>query len=76
MTKGECFKQKYPDFKGEVDFALPQNWIDNVVKVSGLSYDRILGQFVWIYDTKNIFGSACPLTDDAEEIRRKWYMLF
>jgi hypothetical protein len=76
MTKGEAFESRYPNYEGEVDFALPQQWVDKVVKVSGVSYDRIVSQFAWRYDPGDMFGKPTPLTEDAEEIRRKWHMLF
>lgn len=44
------------------DTALPQQWLDKVVKESGVSYDDILSNIVWSYDDAHIFGSPCPLT--------------
>jgi hypothetical protein len=76
MTKGEAFESRFPNYEGEVDFALPQEWVDKVVAISKIDYNRIVSQFCWRYDEGDIFGKPTPLTEDADEIKRKWYFLF
>ncbi len=76
MTKGEAFASRYPNYEGEVDFALPQQWVDKVVAISKLPYDSITCQFAWRYDKGDIFGKPTALTEDADEIKRKWHFLF
>ena len=63
-----------------VDFALPQQWVDEMVvrmknNRGGFedTHSRICAQFVWLYDKKApIFGRPFPLTDDAEGILDKF----
>ncbi len=76
MTKSEAFALRKPNFNGEVDFALPQNWVDNLVKFSKIEYDRIVSQFCWIYEDNDIFGKAFALTEDADWIRIKHHQFF
>lgn len=68
MTKGEAFQQRYPNFEGEIDFALPQNWVNGVVAITGIPYGAIIGNFVWAYTDCSVFGSPLSLTHEGDII--------
>lgn len=38
------------------DYALPQCWIDNIVKETILQYDVVLPTTFWVYEEGSIFG--------------------
>jgi len=44
------------------DTALPQNWVDDFFKETGL---YPVGNFVWSYDVYGTFGNAVPLNETA-----------
>jgi hypothetical protein len=67
-TKGELVKRRGIE-DSSFDFALPQDWLDEVVQwcrfngYRGYSYRDILYGFVWMYDEKaKVFGRPYPLT--------------
>jgi hypothetical protein len=47
------------------DVALPQGWLDEFVKKTGMDYHKALRSFVWSYDVCTSFGCPRPLTLDA-----------
>jgi hypothetical protein len=51
------------------DTALPQDWVDEVVRRTG--FDPF-GHFVWSYDAPRTFGMAMPVTDVGVVILA-WY---
>ena len=46
------------------DCALPQTWLDEFVKKTGMDYHTALSSFVWSYDV-GLLGLPRPLTDEA-----------
>ena len=44
------------------DMALPQQWLDAVVKEHHLEYNQVLSNIVWCYDGNSLLGYPCPLT--------------
>src|SRR5581483_1099697 len=51
------------------DYALPQPWVDEVVKVTGHPYPAIIGQLVWLYDAAYRYGGRpCALTLEANKL--------
>lgn len=52
------------------DTALPQDWIDDVVRVTGRTMlDIVVAGYVWCYDKPyTTWGRAVPLTDAAKAI--------
>lgn len=70
MTKGEAVKALNLENKGEVDYALPQEWLDHVVKVTGIYAAHC---FVWLYDEQaKIFGRPYPLTVEGINLLKKY----
>lgn len=40
----------------EYDTALPQDWLDDFVRTTGLPYNLVLSTTVWVYIPKHAFG--------------------
>lgn len=76
MTKEEAFKNRYKDFNGDIDYALPQKWVDQVIEYFGCCYARITGQFVWVYSEQYLFGKPLPITEDADALIKRAPHLF
>lgn len=49
----------------DYDTALPQEWVDNFYRVTGI---YPVGMFVWSYKNASIFGEPYPLTDEAKNL--------
>jgi hypothetical protein len=54
------------------DTALPQDWVDDVVRVTGI-YPTAPHAFVWCYDAAKSFGSPFPLTPEAALLLIRYY---
>ena len=67
MTRQLKAKKIYKDAGVEFDWALPQNWLDEVSEFNpDWPYERIMNQFVWQYPVGSSFGKPGPLTEEAE----------
>lgn len=66
MTKEELVKQHGIENES-FDYALPQQWVDEVKQLTGFDYDSITYGFVWHYGGL-LFGRPYPLTPTAREI--------
>lgn len=77
MTKGEAVKERYSNFNGEIDYALPQKWVEFVVNALHCEYWEIVSQFVWGYENGSpSFGKPMPLTEQADDLIRRAPFLF
>jgi hypothetical protein len=52
------------------DTALPQQWLDVVVKEHNLNYNLVLSNIVWCYDG-SLMGFPCPLTVEGCAVLQK-----
>ena len=69
MTKGELIKRM--NIKN-YDTALPQKWLDNFVKFSGLDYHLVLSTTIWSYDNDNTFGKPISGCIEVQDKIDKW----
>ncbi len=70
MTKEKLVKKLGIQDK-TFDYALPQNWVDDVVAVTKCSNAEAC-MFVWLYDERaGAYGRPFPLTSDADELLEK-----
>ena len=71
MTKEKLVKKLGIQDK-TFDYALPQNWVDDVVGVTKCSNAEAC-MFVWLYDERaGAYGRPFPLTSDADELLEKY----
>ena len=75
ITKKEVVEMLGLESKGSVDYALPQNWVDDFVKLTGKSP---ISCFVWFYSNENpggFSGYPHPLTVEAKELLARYNLL-
>ncbi len=64
MTKQDAVKALGLEERGEVDYALPQPWVDEVTRMTG--YTQIAAHFVYFYPkTAPGMGYPYPITDQG-----------
>ena len=72
MTKEQLVKKLGLQEK-TFDYALPQDWVDDVIHVTKCLYNEAC-MFVWLYDERgDSYGRPFPLTDEADELCEKYY---
>lgn len=54
------------------DTALPQQWLNNFVKETGLDYHHVLCTTVWMYEDSSSYPVSC-CTEIQEKINRIYY---
>ena len=76
MTNEQAFKERVERDRitGKEDYTLPQPWLDAQVKLLKDipdAYQRILGNFVWLYDSVSGFsGRPYPITRMGDYLHR------
>ena len=67
MTKEDIVKKLRLEDKGEVDYALPQQWLNDIVAMFGFDYGVVRSSFVTFYPNNEIYGAdrIYPLTPEA-----------
>jgi hypothetical protein len=45
------------------DTALPQDWLDEIVRITNEDYHEVLFSFVWVYEEGYIYGRPFALTE-------------
>ena len=65
-SKGDICKNLLKDFT--FDYALPENWVQDMKSKLKVEYHYITCQFVWGYPKGNFFGCPVPLTEDAQRL--------
>lgn len=74
-TKGDIVKRLGLEEKGSVDYALPQDFVDDVKHYTGVYPTHC---FVWHYPEEGpgrIFGYPYPLTAEGVDILKKYNRL-
>lgn len=77
LTKGEIFdhlssrEKLFQDDALTFDYALPQTWLDDFVKRSGLEYHLVLGTTIWAY-----LGTVQGPVSCCIEVQRKLEKLY
>lgn len=72
ISKGEAFS-KLSKEKYEYDFALPQFWLDEFVKESGLEYHLILSTTVWVYERGSFRSGAVSICVEVQRALEKYF---
>ena len=64
MTKEELVEKMRLKERGDVDYALPQGWVDFM---NFETMENVVPHFVWFYpiDNPTLSGYAYPLTDQG-----------
>lgn len=69
-SKGDLFR--HLSEKGKIfDYALPQNWLDNMSKHPNLTYDMVLYSTVWIYPEDEPYSVCKDVCRVIEELKVK-----
>jgi len=74
MNKAEALARLVNNFdlRGEVDYTLPQDWLNNLAeKMPGEfdgNYFDVLSSFVWYYPPSSRFGRPLPITSKGFKI--------
>lgn len=74
-TKGDVVKRLKLEETGTIDYALPQDWVDDVKHYTGIYPTHC---FVWYYPNEGenrIFGIPYPLTYEGKQILAKYNRL-
>lgn len=67
FTKGDYGKKHLKGITN--DTALPQDWLDWVVKRNNLDYDKVSGSTFWIYPRGNVMGQPFSMLDELNDVR-------
>ena len=68
VTKHQRANKLYGQYT--FDTALPQNWVKDMICMTGHTHGEIVSQFVWLYFDHDAFGQPAPLTLEGCEMLR------
>ena len=68
QSKADIVKAMGLEERGQFDYALPQDWVDEMKKITGIYATHC---FVWFYPRTgegSMFGRPYPLTDEGRHL--------